>query len=351
MFGQQRLAVIANVGPLVVPTTRADWQNKSVPLPPRLFSHSDQQEHWQTVSDLVASQNTKVGWAGRTAEELSSVNPSSTISMNISIDGFNTLQRGTIGLPFNIGRNGMEKLRGIDQNNSTNARRMQAFLDLLADDIADSGSHAFVKEFARVQQSTRENAVEITEALDNATPLQTVFPSGRLGEQLEMVARLIGIRDTIGAKRQIFFVGMGGWDTHGNQAGRHPGLLSTLSQGLSAFDQAMVELAVHDKVTTFTNSDFGRTLTSNGDGTDHGWGGHALVMGGCVAGGDIYGTMPVLEIGGPDDTRSGRLIPSTSVDQYAGTLAKWYGCSDPQLASIFPNLSNFSTTDIGFMQP
>lgn len=349
LFDQNRLAVLANVGPLIVPTTRADWQAKSVPLPPQLFSHSDQQEHWQTT---LPGLNQKIGWAGRVAEQLSSVNGSSSISMNISIDGFNVLQRGTMGLPFNVGRNGIESLTGINTSNTRNSRRMDAFLELLNESLASTSNHLFEREFARVQQETRENAVLLSDALENQPALQTSFPAdNRLAEQLEMVARLISIRDVVGAKRQIFFVGMGGWDTHGNQQGRHPGLLSQLSQGLSAFAEALTELSVSDAVTTFTNSDFGRTLTSNGDGTDHGWGGHSLVLGGCVAGGDIYGTMPTLEIGGPDDTRSGRLIPTTSVDQYAATLAKWYGCDSGQLASIFPNLANFSTPDLGFMTP
>ena len=150
--------------------------------------------------------------------------------------------------------------------------------------------------------------------------------------------------------RQIYFVRMGGWDTHGNQLNRHPQLLGELNDALVAFYNTMVELNLQDNVTAFTNSEFGRTLTSNGDGSDHAWGGHSLVLGGSVNGGDIYGTMPSLELGGPDDSRNnGRLVPTTSTDQYAATLARWFGVSDAQLSTVFPNLSRFPSNNLGFM--
>ena len=165
-----------------------------------------------------------------------------------------------------------------------------------------------------------------------------------------MVARLIAARETLGMSRQIFYVGIGDYDTHGDQAGRYPVLMRELNHALSSFYEATVELGVSDKVTTFTASEFGRTLTSNGDGTDHGWGSHQMVIGDGVMGGRIFGTMPELAIGSNDDVGQGRMIPTTSIDQYAATLASWYGLSPSQIADTFPSLANFNSADIGFMQ-
>ena len=170
-----------------------------------------------------------------------------------------------------------------------------------------------------------------------------------LAEQLAMVAKMISVSESLGFERQIFFVGMGGFDTHDRQNDDQPILLAQLSEAMSSFYAATEELGVANQVTSFTLSDFGRTLTSNGDGTDHGWGSHHMVMGGAVNGGDIYGQMPELAIGGPDDADDGRMIPTTSVDQYSATIARWFGLSETQLSQVFPNIDNFPTSDMGFM--
>src|SRR5690606_19746714 len=207
----------------------------------------------------------------------------------------------------------------------------------------------FQRQFARTQQLAWELAGEVKGALDAQPPLTTVFPASQLGNGLKMVAQLISARAALGVKRQVFFVGMGDFDTHGDQLRRHVLLLSQLSQGLQAFYSATQELGVANQVTTFTASDFGRTLTSNGDGTDHGWGSHQLVMGGAVKGGDIYGTLPSLSLGGSQDVGQGRIIPGISMDEYAATLASWYGLPGSHFGDVFPNLANFTNLDLGFL--
>lgn len=341
LFESGRLAFLGNVGSLVAPTTRAEYLARSVPLPPQLFSHNDQQLQWQTSRPGVRE---STGWCGRMADALTASTTGQQLAINVSVAGANVLQAGRTTVPYTMSSSGVVRLRGIDDQNAANRRRQTAFLELLNQTV----DHPLARELARVQQRGIDNAERLTAALEAVT-LQTTFPQGGFGAQMAMVARVIGARTALSARRQVFFVSLGGWDTHGEQAVRHPQLLGQLSQGLSAFWQALSELQAQDLVTTFTASDFGRTLTSNGDGTDHGWGSHQLIMGGAVNGRRIYGTMPRLEIGGPDDTRGGRLIPTTAVDQYGATLARWMGLSDTDLATVFPNLGRFASADLGFM--
>ena len=346
LFSQGRLGVIANVGPLVQPTTRAEIQNRTANLPPQLFSHNTQTQHWMTVRP---DSNQRNGWAGRTAdllENATGVNDNGLLNMNISLSGTAILQTGATSLPFNMTRGGVPTLRGMRTTNTRENRRRQAFQAL----INQSYSQPFAQEFARMQRSAIANADTINAALEGLSDFNTTWPTTRVGDDLRRVAEMISIRSTLSMNRQIYFVRMGGWDTHGNQLNRHPQLLGELNDALVAFYNTMVELNLQDNVTAFTNSEFGRTLTSNGDGSDHAWGGHSLVLGGSVNGGDIYGTMPSLELGGPDDSRNnGRLVPTTSTDQYAATLARWFGVSDAQLSTVFPNLSRFPSNNLGFM--
>ena len=207
----------------------------------------------------------------------------------------------------------------------------------------------FSRAFARVNRRALDTADLVNAALATAPTLATPFPASRLAQQLAMVAKLIAVRDALEMSRQIFFVAAGGFDTHDNQVTDQPNLLSDVSASVAAFHAATIELGVATQVTTFTQSDFGRTLTSNGDGTDHGWGGHQLVAGDAVRGRDIYGRMPRLEIGGPDDAGAGRIVPTTAVDQFAATLAKWFGVAEAQLDLIAPNLPNFAQRDLGFL--
>ena len=207
--------------------------------------------------------------------------------------------------------------------------------------------------FAATFASRQKEAIEI-EGLINGqlaglTEFATEFPDSDLGAQLKMTARMIGIREELGLERQIFFCSKGGFDTHSDQIGVQPALMADVDACMFAFQRAMEELGISEDVVLFTASDFGRTLSSNGQGSDHGWGSHQMVLGGSVTGGDLYGTMPDLSIDGPDDVSAGRLIPGLSVDQYGATLASWFGTPEGELETIFPNLGNFSSSDLGFM--
>jgi uncharacterized protein (DUF1501 family) len=221
----------------------------------------------------------------------------------------------------------------------------QAFIRILA---AQYGS-IYERAFAEVQSRAIATADTVTAAIESRPAPTTIFPQSQLGEQLQTVARLIAARDDLQMQRQVFFVAAGGFDSHDNQNQDQPGLLADISESLAAFYNATVELGVPDAVTTFTQSDFGRTLTSNGDGTDHAWGGNQVVLGDAVIGGQLIGSYPELQIGGPEDVGGGRFIPSTSADQYAATLARWFGIPDPDLDIVAPNLANFTIRDLGFM--
>jgi len=215
--------------------------------------------------------------------------------------------------------------------------------------IGANYSSVYERAFAEVQQRAIATADTVTAAIANAPTINTPFPTSSLATQLQTVARLIAVRDDLGMQRQIFFVATGGFDTHDDQLILQPNLLGDVSDSIAAFHAAMIELNVAQNVTTFTQSDFGRTLTSNGDGTDHAWGGVQLVAGGAVLGRMLYGSYPLLEIGGDDDVGGGRMIPTTSADQYAATLASWFGIDDMDLGMVAPNIDNFGVRDLGFM--
>lgn len=346
LFEAGALGIISNVGALITPTTRNDYITSGHPLPPRLFSHNDQQDFWQSLKTDVVQ---PVGWAGRMADLLHSANANPRLSMNISLSGSNLLQKGNETTPYFMSRNGVIPVRGLESSsqNAQTQRRISAFNALLQ----NNPEHLFGTEYASIKRSGIDLSQEITDALAASTPVTTTFPAeNNLATALKTVANTIAARNQLGLSRQIFFIGVGGWDTHGNHLSQHSRLLGQISEALSAFYAATGELGLENQITTFTASDFGRTLTSNGDGTDHGWGSHQLVMGGAVKGKDIYGEMPPLIIEGPQDSgRRGRIIPTISVDQYVATLAHWFGLTQNETLEIFPNLNNFSTVDLGFM--
>ena len=341
-FAAGRLAVLANTGPLVQPVTKAQVLAGSVELPPQLFSHIDQQLQWQT---LRGTGNTATGWAGRAADLLASTLAGQALPVNISISGTVPLQAAATTAAYAVGDQGPVSEFVLDPAVYNGAIRRNAVLALL-------GSQA-ATPYGRALQQVRQRALaygELTSvALAAAPALATAFPAGTLGNQLAMVARLVSARLALGMQRQLFVVGVGGFDTHDGQLTAQPQLLGGLSDALAAFDAAMVELGVDRQVTAFTLSDFGRTLTSNGDGTDHGWGGHQLVLGGAVRGGDIYGTMPSLALGGPDDVDAGRMVPTTSAQEYAATLLRWFGLAESGIDQVIPDLGRFARRDLGFM--
>jgi uncharacterized protein (DUF1501 family) len=344
LYNSGDLAFLANVGALVEPVTKAAYQSNSVAVPPQLFSHNDQQGYMQSLQSS-ASRN---GWAGRAADLMSVVNSNPNLSMNISLSGSNLWQSGGSVIPYAVNPEAVRSLEHVSQS-ATDGRdiaRTAVFEALLDQDY----DNRFSRVYANRLGNAWSLADEVSAALEAQADLTTEFPAeNRLATALQMTARLISARDTLGLKRQTFFIGMGDFDTHGAQLNRHPELLGQLSAALNAFNNATIELGLQDKVTTFTASDFGRTLTSNGDGTDHAWGSHQLIMGGAVQGGDIYGTMPSLAIDSDDDIGEGRIIPTTSMDQYGATLASWFGLDASNFGDVFPNLGNFDTVDLGFL--
>ena len=339
IYEQGNMALVANVGPMIEPASKADILTGRVMLPPQLFSHSDQQNHWQTAHPQQAA---LTGWAGRMADMLS--DGTEPLSMNLSMAGNNLWQTGSQVLPFALSSQGAEILEGINPDEEWQ-RPNAAFLDR----IHASTEGMFASQFAAMVDRTRTTGGLVNSALALGPELSTAFPATRFAEQMRLVANMISVQQHLNQPRQIYFVAMGGWDTHDNQLADHPTLLSELANGMAAFYNATAELGVCEQVTAFTASDFGRTLTSNGDGTDHGWGGNHIVLGGAVQGADIYGQLPQMSLGSDDDLGDGRIIPTLSVDQYAATLAQWFGLADNELTEILPNLNNFNQHNLGFL--
>ncbi|MFN0185977.1 MAG: DUF1501 domain-containing protein [Aquabacterium sp.] len=372
----RRLAIVANAGPLVMPTTKAQMNQGSHPKPASLFSHNDQQNTWMALGP----EGTTRGWGGRMADLLASQN-SRPVFTAVSAAGNAVCLSGETVRQYQVGSNGAIRM-GADgggrlYGSTEVANAMQRIVG------ASRGGHVMQADLAAVSQRSidAENALRtaLKPASDplfgtpatnynanndpklrftNPTNGQATFNS--LAQQLQIVARMIDASSNngIGARRQVFFVSMGGFDTHDNQNDGHAGLMARLAHALQYFDSTLGAMGARDKVTTFTASDFGRTFTSNGDGTDHGWGAHHFVMGGAVRGGDLYGRFPTLATknannnnfdGSPDQLGNGSLLPATSVDQIGATLGRWFGVSDQSLLDIFPNLANFSQRNLGFM--
>ena len=341
LFESNRAAFVSNTGPLVEPTTKYQYQNKSVLLPPQLFSHNDQQDQWSSLRGVAQS---KTGWAGRLADLIRMNVADQQMATNASLFGSTLFQSADETVAYVMGNSGPIPFTGFDDTAGGQAQRA-AFEQIIN---ANYGS-IYERGFAEVQRRAVASADLISDALAGAPVLNSVFPNSQLGRQLSTVAQLIAVRDQLQMQRQIFFVATGGFDSHDDQLANQPGLLGGISESMASFYNATVELGVSDMVTSFTQSDFGRTLTSNGDGTDHAWGGNQLVIGDAVAGREMYGAYPLLEINGPDDVGGGRIIPTTSADQYAATLSKWFGIPDADLASVAPNIENFVQRDLGFL--
>ncbi len=341
LFDQQKLAFINNIGTLVQPVTKSEVFQGSVPLPPQLFSHNDQQRHWQTAMPL---QNQKTGWAGRMADLIADT--TTNLSMNISLLGANTLQTGFNSTPYSISSDGAPLMAAFSPGVEVGNEERLALIQ----NLTQNSQNLLERTYGQTISKASDLATVVNSALSAAPDMNSFFLNdNQVSKDLAMVAQMIAVEQQLPQEKQIYFIGVGGWDTHDNQIIAHAGLLNSLSQAMVDFDSALASINKGSEVTTFTMSEFGRTLTSNGDGTDHGWGGVQMVMGGAVDGGKFYGQIPDLSLDSDDDFADGRMIPTTSTDQYAATLAKWFGLTDSELLGIFPNLSNFSSTDLGFM--
>lgn len=335
LFENGDLAFVANIGTLVQPTTLADFQN-DISLPLGLFSHSDQQLHWHTS---VPQNRNAFGWGGRLADIMYSNNSNQDISMNISLDGINAFQQGASITEYAIQSSGTGSvaINGSTSTNFYNTLKRQTL-----DNILDASyQNVLETAFANSVKSSKNSSIQFSSAILNGTPFTTVFPTTSLGEKFEMVAKTIAAKDILSVTNQTFFLSHGGYDMHDTLLADQATNFTELDDALGAFNAAMVELGLSDSVTTFTISDFARKLISNGDGADHGWGGTAMLMGGAVTGQKIYGTFPDLYFGNPLDTGNGRIIPTTSCDEYFADLALWFGASNADLYQILPNINNF----------
>ena len=340
VFDSSRLAVLLNVGPLIQPTSKTQYSGKTVPLPPKLFSHNDQQSVWQSSSP----EGSTSGWGGRIGDLFAAGNGNATFTC-VSVAGNAVYLAGKTAVQYQVSSNGSVAIAGLKSPLFGSSACTQALRNLLT----TPRTHLLENELVRVTQRSIDADAQLTTALAATPPLSTQFPITNLSAQLQMVAKMIAARDPLATRRQVFFVSLGGFDNHDDLITDHPELMSLVGGALAAFDAAMLELGVADKVTAFTASDFGRTLTSNGNGADHGWGSHHLVMGGAVKGRAFYGTPPQLANNGPDDVGQGRLLPTTSVDQFGATLGRWFGVSDTDLSLVMPNLGNYSLRNLGFM--
>ena len=349
LFNAGNAAILSNVGTLVQPTTPAQVKAGAIPVPPQLFSHFDQVTQWQTS---IANSPRKYGWAGRMADLYVSQGTKPNLSMNVEIGGPNYWQQGTATNPYTLGVNGAP-IMDDTTNNYRGGLRAKTALALLSQ--ASNDDNLLVSQFSAVENSAASKVTMVNNAYSAVGDLATPFPAydqdSALGAQFHAVARLIKARSQIGDARQIFFVNMNGFDSHQNQLSDQARNLRILSQNVQTFWAAMGEIGMQNNVTLFTASEFGRSLGSNGSGADHAWGSHHLILGGAVQGGKYYGKMPVLKIGGPDDINatSGQIVPTTSTDQYAATLASWFGVAAGDLPALFPNLKNFATPTLGFL--
>lgn len=341
-------ALLANVGTLTQPLTKAQWNNCNplVPVPFQLFSHSDQQNQWQTG---LPDRPSQTGWLGRAGDLMAAnFNGGSPVSICMSVAGNNMIQAGEQTIQYQLTPGGAVRVNALN-GFSWSAQAGTALRRL----VTENRGHRLEGELGRITARAVASEGRVTDALAGVPASLPAFggfaslASNPLAQQLRMVARMIAASSALGQRRQIFFVSLGGFDFHDNLADEQPLRLRQVGDAIKAFYDATVALGVANQVTTFTASDFGRALQSNGRGTDHGWGSHHFIVGGAVRGNRVYGQWPTVAIGGPEDAILGRLIPTTSVDQYAATLASWFGATD--LETVVPNIGRFASRNLGFM--
>jgi len=342
LFGQGKAAIVGNVGPLIEPVTRASFESGVVRLPPRLFSRNDQQAVWPANQPEGA----QYGWGGLFADAVlaSGANASLPQFTTITTDEVGPFLTGRNAVPYRVSTSGAARVDFLDDYYDGVSGERAELLQAVRDQLAASsyrGNHLLERDMAAAFSGGFETNEAYDGARQQSLALPTSFPATPLGAQLRAVADTINVRDRLFASRQVFFVGLGGFDTHSGQAQNLPKLLSQIDGALAAFQAAMEAMGLARDVTLFTASDFGRTLAVNGDGTDHGWGGHQVVLGGEVKGGDIYGALPPPTLGHAADSGGGRLIPSVAVDSYAAELGRWFGLGESERSAALPGLGNF----------
>ncbi len=342
LFNAGRLAPILNIGPLTRPTTKAQYQAKSVPLPPKLFSHNDQQSIWQSSKP----EGSVSGWGGRLGELFLSSNANATFT-SISVTGNTVYLAGETAAQYQLTTSGSVQLKST----ASTLYGSSSCQNLMRSLVTQTSTNAMENEHAKVMRRALDADAQLRSVLPGVPAFATPFDTANnLALQLKMVAQMIAANTSLGAKRQVFFVSVGGFDLHDNLLANHPALLASVAQALSSFDAVLQEIGANDKVLTFTASDFGRTLTTNGNGSDHGWGSHHFVMGGKVNGGRFYGAAPVYASDGPDDVGQGRLLPAVAVDQLAASLATWFGVPASDLPLVVPQIGEYSVKDLGLVR-
>jgi uncharacterized protein (DUF1501 family) len=344
LFNSNAAAIVTNVGTLIEPTNRTQYLAGQT-VPSNLFSHPDQQLEWQNAAQSGATQT---GWAGRIADTLNvTYNANASIPMITSVAGDTLFCNGASSTPVSVSPGNLSA--GQCSEGTTECAARQATAQAL---VGFNSGLTLVQADNSITTNAYAYAKTLSDAVQSITPLKTVFPANNgLAAQLQQIAQIIQVRSALGVNRQIFFAGIGNFDTHADQLPLQGALLAAISPALAAFYQATQELGVQNSVTAFTMSDFSRTFQPNSNtGSDHAWGSHHIVIGGAVKGGQMYGTFPTLALGGPDDSGSnGRWVPSIASIQYASTLAQWFGVSAAQLPTIFPNIGSFSTANLGFV--
>jgi len=343
LYHEGRLGFVANVGTLIEPTTKQAYEAKAVRLPSQLFSHADQEIQWQ---QLQGQNSGTEGWGALAAQELARQQERDYLT-SITLSGANYWQASSEQRPFSIRSSGLVQYAGMDDGSEWQQPRVDSFRRVSEFQY----QHLFMDAYADLQRRAGDITSELGGVLANQPDPAAQLPADNpLADQLKMVARMIAVHQVLGMKRQIFYVRMDGFDVHDHQNKEQPWLFSQLAQAMSYFQASIDELGLGNQVTTFTASDFGRSLTSNGDGTDHGWGNHLMVMGGAVNGGNIHGTIPRMSVSGPDAVRNGRVIPTLSASQYAATLLRWAGLDEGALDTVLPDLGNFASRDLGIMR-
>ncbi|MEO0713802.1 MAG: DUF1501 domain-containing protein [Pseudomonadota bacterium] len=351
LYDNGEAAILAGVGPLIEPVTREDMEAARVALPPRLHSHNDQQSTWQTFR----TEGARFGWGGRFADAMLRADPGADPLYAAMTTGLlDVFLSGEVARQFRVAPGGPDTVKFLGRTGSFGTTQgddeARDVLRTYLQRTKTSSDNLYMRDIVSAQGRAIPNTERFKSALSNGLGLSTVFPNTGLGRQLYAIAETISIQSVLGNSRQVFYARMGGFDTHASQAANLPALQIEISDAVLAFRQAMFELGRWSDTTLFTMSDFGRTVVENGSGTDHGWGGHHVIAGGSVRGGQVYGRLPDSDVASSSYTPfRGRMIPTVSVDQYAATLGQWFGLDDSELDAILPNIDNFDTRTIGFL--